>query len=119
MALSLIYVTFPSEDAARELVRGALDKRLAACATYWNVGSTYWWHGAIEVGSEAVALFKTAPSRVRALRAWLTEHHPYELPCIIELRSGAVHPQYEAWAKAEVGARTTTAKRKAKRRGPK
>jgi len=81
----LVISSYPSRDAARAAVRGAVEARLAACGTVLDAASQYWWQGRVVEATEAVVLFKTVPKRVGALFAYLRAHHPYEVPEILEV----------------------------------
>lgn len=91
--MRLVLVAAPA-TAAEGLVRGALDHRLAACANTLPIHSTYWWRGRVETADEELVLFKTVPKLVGALFRYLAEHHPYEVPEILELDVPRIHPPY-------------------------
>jgi periplasmic divalent cation tolerance protein len=97
--LRLVVTTFPSREAAREAVEGAVAARLAACGTIVPVDSAYWWKGRVESAPEALVLFKTVPKRVGGLFRYLERIHPYDVPEILEIdvpRVGAAYLRYLA-----------------------
>jgi periplasmic divalent cation tolerance protein len=97
----VMLTTVADDEAARTLVAGVLDARLAACATCLAPArSTYHWEGRIESASEVPVLFKTVPERADALERWLSEHHPYDVPEILRWDADAA-PAYALWASAE------------------
>ena len=91
--MRLVVTAIPSADAART-VDGALERRLAACASALPIHSTYWWKGRVERSDEVLLLFKTVPKRVGALFRYISGTHPYEVPEILELDVPRVHPPY-------------------------
>jgi periplasmic divalent cation tolerance protein len=95
--MRLVISSYPSLDAARAAIDGALAQRLAACASAHAVDSRYWWNDKIEDASETLVVFKTVPKRVGALFRYLREHHPYDLPEIIEVDVPRVDPGYLAY----------------------
>ncbi len=101
MAVALVYATFPDMETARSLAREMLEARFAACATFWDAGSLYWWEGEIEAAEEAIALFKTHPDKVEALTKALAKAHPYEVPCILPVETTEPFEAYAAWIEDE------------------
>lgn len=103
MPVQLVYVTFPDEETAEELGQRMLEERLAACFTYWQAGTRYWWEGEIEAEEETLALFKTAPEERQALVDAIEDDHPYDVPCVLPLDSEGGTPGYAEWIQAETG----------------
>jgi periplasmic divalent cation tolerance protein len=102
--LRLVLTTFPSREAAIEAVRAIVERRLAACGSIVPVQSEYWWKGKVESASEALVLFKTIPKRVGELFRYLGEHHPYEVPEILEVDVPRVAPAYLRYLAATLDA---------------
>ncbi|MGA7922963.1 MAG: divalent-cation tolerance protein CutA [Thermoplasmata archaeon] len=101
--MRLVLTALPDEPTARRISRGALDLRLAACVNRWPIASAYWWKGQIEDAIEVIALFKTTPKRVGALVEYLGQEHPYDVPEIVELDVGRVHPPYLTYLVSVLG----------------
>ena len=101
MTVQLVYATFPDRATAERLARAMLEQRLAACATFWEAGSLYWWEGAIESADEALALFKTTRAQADGLIEALAQAHPYDVPCIVRVESSGCFPGYGQWVGAE------------------
>ena len=58
--LIIVYMTSPTKEEAKKIVRHLLEKRLIACANiYSDVESLYWWEGKIEEGPECTIIAKT------------------------------------------------------------
>jgi periplasmic divalent cation tolerance protein len=92
--MRLVLSAFPATPASAAIVREAVDRRLAACASQTRVRSEYRWKGAIETADEQLVLFKTVPKRVGALFAFLRARHPYEVPEILEIDVARVDGPY-------------------------
>lgn len=100
-----VLTTTDSEDKARALAAGAVERRVAACAQVSApVTSVYRWEDSIENDTEWQVLFKTAAARYDALEAYIREAHDYDVPEIIAtpvVRGGA---DYLTWVEAETSA---------------
>jgi periplasmic divalent cation tolerance protein len=95
--MRLVLTTYPDRERALRAVEGAVARRLAACGSVVPVDSRYWWKGAVVAEPEALVVFKTVPKRVGALFRFIEEHHPYEVPEILELDVPRAGPSYLAW----------------------
>ncbi len=99
----MVYITVPDLDTAHALARGAVEQGLAACANILpQMTSVYPWRGSLEVASEGVLILKTATDKVEALEQWIQEHHPYEVPCILQLPIAGGNQAYLDWLRAEL-----------------
>jgi periplasmic divalent cation tolerance protein len=98
--MRLVLTNYPSRDAARTAVDGALAGRLAACANLVPIDSRYWWKGRVESAAETLVLFKTVPKRVGALFRFLQETHPYDVPEILEVDVPRVDAEYLSYLAA-------------------
>ncbi|MFF9864007.1 divalent-cation tolerance protein CutA [Streptomyces sp. NPDC013953] len=106
MTLALtVLTTTDSADKARELARGAVEARLAACAQISGpVTSVYHWQNAIETSQEWQVLFKTTEACYASLEAHLTAVHDYDTPEIIATPVVRVSAAYLAWLQRETSA---------------
>jgi periplasmic divalent cation tolerance protein len=101
LSITLILTTLPDAAAAERLALGALSARLAACATKLTpVASSYHWEGRIESVTEYPVLFKTSTTSAAALRVFIADHHPYQVPEILSWDAAAA-PAYGQWVLAE------------------
>ena len=99
----LILVTAPGLKAARQLARGALERKLVACANIIpKIESHYWWRDKIESGAEALIVFKTTLRNVRALEKFILASHPYDTPEFIALPVASGTNRYLDWLAASV-----------------
>jgi periplasmic divalent cation tolerance protein len=95
--MRLVLSAYPTPEAAQAAVHGALDRRLAACASALAQSSTFLWRGRRETAAETLVVFKTAPKTVGALVGYLAGSHPYEVPEVIELDVPRATPAYLSW----------------------
>ena len=96
-AVLMVTVSCPPERA--EALAGQLvEARLAACVNIVPaVRSIYRWQGAVQADDESLLLIKTAESRFEALKAFVLDHHPYELPEVVAVKLSPAHRPYLAW----------------------
>ncbi len=81
---SLVYTTLPDEQKALEIAKDIIEKKLAVCANIISNGkSVYIWEGKIDSSNESYMLIKTEQSKLEALKSYLSECHPYDVPAII------------------------------------
>jgi periplasmic divalent cation tolerance protein len=97
--LIVILCTVPDEATAEKLATGLVEERLAACVNAVpGVRSFYRWQGKIEAETEIQLLIKTRSERFDELAAWISAHHPYDVPEIIAIPADRVSNAYLAWA---------------------
>ena len=94
----IISTTVDREAAARELGRGAVEARLAACAQIEaSITSHYHWEGILHESGEWRILYKTSEPRKEALAGWILANHPYEVPEILVWPADSANPAYTEW----------------------
>lgn len=81
--ITLLYITFPSQEKAQEMSNHLLTKKLVACTNAFPVTSSYWWQGKIENEGEIGLLAKTIPTLEDKVRAEIKGNHPYQTPLIV------------------------------------
>lgn len=97
-----VHVTGDDRAVVDGLVRGAVERRLAACGQVVGpVTSTYRWEGRVTTDEEWLALLKTSAARVDELIAWLVAEHPYDEPEVLALPVAAGSAGYLAWVVEE------------------
>lgn len=102
--MSFLYVTVPDMATARLLAGGAIGEKLAACANVLpQMTAIYEWDGDVEEESELIVILKTTKSTAPMLATWVEEHHPYEVPCILEIPLGRGNYGYVDWLQKQVG----------------
>ena len=92
--MRLVLTSYPTREAGVAAARGAVERRLAACAQLLAAESRFWWRGRVETATESLVLFKTVPKRVGALFGFLKATHPYEVPEIVEVDVPRVEPGF-------------------------
>jgi len=95
--MRLVLSAFPTAESADAAIEGALDRRLAACASALAQRSTFLWKGRRERADELLVVFKTAPKTVGALFRFLVRVHPYDIPEVVEVDVMRGDPRYLAW----------------------
>lgn len=99
--ISMVYITLPSEEKAKEIARMLLEKHLIACATMWPCHSMYWWDSAIQNDQEYIMLAKTTAEKFEQLKKEVSHIHPYQVPCIVKIDATANTP-YAQWVRDEI-----------------
>ncbi|AWP05206.1 putative protein CutA -like isoform 2 [Scophthalmus maximus] len=69
---SAAFVTCPNDTVAKELARGIVERKLAACVNIVpSITSVYEWQGKIEEDNEVLLMIKTRSSKVPALAEYV------------------------------------------------
>ncbi|MBF0352240.1 MAG: divalent-cation tolerance protein CutA [SAR324 cluster bacterium] len=99
---SLMYVTMPNMEDAGKLAEKLVSERLAACVNLIpGMQSFYWWNGEIQQAQEVILLAKTTVERVSELTEFIRKQHPYDCPCVVELRIASGNPDFIQWITRE------------------
>ena len=92
------FTNAPDREVARRLAHGLVSAHLAACVNVLaECTSVYRWKGAIETASEIPMLIKTRAALFAEVKAFILEHHPYEVPEVIALPVGDGSSAYLEW----------------------
>ncbi|KAG8014572.1 Protein CutA-like protein [Nibea albiflora] len=92
------FVTCPNDKVAKELARGIVERKLAACVNIIPaITSVYEWKGEIEEDSEVLLMIKTRSSKVPDLAQYVRSNHPYEVAEVISLPIDQGNPPYLKW----------------------
>ncbi|KAJ8363215.1 hypothetical protein SKAU_G00120460 [Synaphobranchus kaupii] len=95
---SAAFVTCPNEQVAKDLARGIVQGKLAACVNIIpKITSVYEWQGKIEEDNEVLLMIKTRSSKVSALAEYVRSNHPYEVAEVISLPIDQGNPPYLKW----------------------
>jgi len=95
-----VYITAPP-DAAPELAKTLVQKRLAACVNRVPCESVYRWEGEVHDDEEVILFAKTTDENYENLREWVENHHPYDVPCIERFDESDVFEPFGDWISAE------------------
>ena len=99
----VVLATADSEDQARKLACGLVEKRLAACVNILpGALSVYRWKGQIEESPEWVLIIKSRRDLFAALKAEIQQLHTYEVPECIALPIVEGSVEYLAWLDQEL-----------------
>ncbi|KAM9820007.1 protein CutA homolog isoform X3 [Syngnathus typhle] len=107
-AHSAAFVTCPNDTVAKDLARGIVQQKLAACVNIVPAVTSvsnfavvniarYEWQGAIQEDSEVLLMIKTRSSKVLALTDYVRQNHPYEVAEVISLPIHQGNPPYLKW----------------------
>ncbi|XP_077052893.1 protein CutA homolog [Siphateles boraxobius] len=95
---SAAFVTCPNDTVAKELARGIVEKKLAACVNIIpQITSVYEWQGKIEEDTEVLMMIKTRSSKIPAVAEYVRSHHPYEVAEVISFPIHQGNPPYLKW----------------------
>ena len=100
---SVVFITAPNLKVARTLAKGALRKKLVACANLVpQVESHYSWQGKLESAAEVLLVCKTTKARLAAFEKFILENHPYDTPefVVLPIKGGA--KRYLNWVATSV-----------------
>jgi periplasmic divalent cation tolerance protein len=94
----LVFVTASTQDEARKLAQGILEKHLGACVNILpGVESHYRWKGKVEKSAEVMLVIKSSAEQFEALVGFVRKHHSYECPEIIAVSPHKISPAYRSW----------------------
>ena len=94
----LVVCNAPDSKTAAMIAQGLVERRLAACVNILSpCRSIYRWQGAVVGDEEHPLLIKTVRDCLPAVREWVTEAHPYEVPELVVLDIVDGLPAYLEW----------------------
>ena len=97
----IVLTAMASEAEADALARQIVEARLGACVQILPVKSIYRWKGALCSEPEWQLSIKTRQARFEALAQFITAHHAYETPEILQIPITAGSAAYLRWVDAE------------------
>lgn len=97
--ITIFYIPTPSIQKSEEIGNQLVVKKLAACTNIIaEIGSIYFFAGAITNESESLLIAKTLPEYSSLCAQKIRELHPYECPAIISIEANA-NEDYISWMK--------------------
>ena len=81
--IALVYTLVSSHAEARDLAKDIIQKRYAGCVNIFPCQSIYEWDHQIQETDEWALLIKTSSAKSKIIFSYLTEKHPYQIPCIL------------------------------------
>ncbi|XP_043534050.1 protein CutA homolog isoform X2 [Chiloscyllium punctatum] len=95
---SAAFITCPNMEVAKDIARGVVQKKLAACVNIVpQITSVYEWKGNIEEDSEILLMVKTRSTKVGDLAAYVRSVHPYDVAEVISVPIDQGNPPYMKW----------------------
>lgn len=95
---SMAFVTVPNIEVAKNLSKGLVEKKLAACVNILpSITSIYEWEGKIEEDNELLLMIKTRSSRVDEISSFVRENHPYDVAEVISSTIENGNAPYLKW----------------------
>ena len=96
--LVVLYTCFSSKEEALSVSQKLIEEKLVACANILSpIVSLYKWEGEIQQNEEVATLLKTSLELAQKTMSRIEDLHSYETPCVIELKSGLVAKNFQAW----------------------
>ncbi|XP_056147035.1 protein CutA homolog isoform X3 [Lampris incognitus] len=81
---SVLLINSPNEQAAKDIGRAIMERRMAASINILPKTSTmYYWKGEIQDATEILMLVKTKTSRIQNVIDYVRSVHPYENPEVL------------------------------------
>lgn len=100
----IVLTTAGSQEEARKIARGLVERRLAACVNIVpQIESVYRWLDKIETAEEWLLLIKTQAGSFEQVCAAVKELHTYDLPECVMLEVAAGSQEYLKWIAESVG----------------
>lgn len=100
---SILSITISNSKHAQKLAGLLLEKKLCACVHIVpKITSMYWWKGKINRDSEAWMIVKTHRKKIKQLEKYVLQHHPYDVPEILEIQLKSGTSDYLDWLRKAV-----------------
>ncbi|MFS2033220.1 divalent-cation tolerance protein CutA [Polaromonas sp. CT11-55] len=100
----LVLTTTATEQEAQNLAQGIVEARLGACVQIQPIQSVYRWQGRLCNENEFRLSVKTPQARYAALERFISAHHSYETPEIVQIAITAGSAAYMQWLDEETRA---------------
>ena len=94
--LLIVKTSESNYENAKNLAKNILNMKLAACISFCNINSMYWWEGKLEEYSEIELTIKTKLDLLDELFVTIKKNHSYKVPEFICLNTFA-SKEYVNW----------------------
>ncbi|MCS7073957.1 MAG: divalent cation tolerance protein CutA [Bacteroidia bacterium] len=99
----LIYCTVPNVETANQIGKIVVSEKLAACCNVIpQIESCYWWDGKLTEDKECVLILKTHEYLFSRIVTRISELHPYQCPCILEIPITDGNVEYLQWLESQL-----------------
>lgn len=98
-----IYSTCQNVEEARKLSKLIVERKIAACVSWWPIESCYTWEGAMKCETEYALLIKTNESKVQDVEDIIQQNHSYSTPLVAAVDVRRVNRAYKEWMTTVVG----------------
>ncbi len=78
--LIIVLTTEANTELAESLARKILEKKIAACISFKQVNSIFWWEDELEETKEVQLIMKTTEYNLKLVMLAIEEFHSYQLP---------------------------------------
>lgn len=95
--ISLVYTTIGNREKAETLAKSIIYNKLAGCVNFLPIQSMYQWDEEFQEDKEIGMIIKTTEEKLPALREFITNQHPYEIPCILSFPMVISNDVYGNW----------------------
>lgn len=93
----IIKTTFPNLKEAQNLANILLTKKLAACAQFLEISSSYIWEGKLAQEKEILVEIKAKSTFYKEIEKEIIKNHSYKTPEIIVVNIEKGSKDYLAW----------------------
>ena len=83
MKVLLLITTESDEKNARKIAKLLIKKKLAACVSFKDIYSIYYWNGLIDENKEIEISIKSKPKLLKKLKHFLLKNLSYDIPQIL------------------------------------
>lgn len=97
----IILTTCATREQADKIAGGLVKKKLAACVQLSPVTSIYTWENEIHNEPEIKLTIKTRRDLYPRIEEYITAHHDYDVPQIIEIPIDRALAAYAQWIETE------------------
>ena len=94
----LVLTTEKDYIHAINLSKKLLKKKLAACISFKESSSFYWWNGELEESKEIQLLIKTSQSNLTDLLGDIKKYHSYKIPELLFWKAQS-DQDYASWSR--------------------
>lgn len=99
--LMIGWTTAPDQNTAKMLSEGLVNTRLAACVQVNGpIMSHYMWNDQQEITQEYQLVVKFLELNGAAIEKWLDEHHPYDVPQWVAVKTHLASSKYLMWTQS-------------------